>query len=456
MRGKIGELAMRSSMPSRVLRFGSFVLDVAAFELRKRGRSIKVERRPMELLMLLVDRRGKLVTRDEIAHRLWGPDVFVDVGAGVNTAIRKLRRVLHDSADHSRFIQTVQGKGYRFIAEVEPAPAAVLWTQNSEAYDSYLRGRYYYNQMTPGTGARALDCYGRATALDPAYALAWAGIAATYSSRLFNSDARPSDVSDQAHAAAEKAMTSGGSVPEAHTSAAIVQFLFNWDWRSAEAHARHAIALDSSSAQAHWMLGYASSQQGRHDEALAAARRARELDPLSALNHSMSAQIAFSARDFEAAALHARQALLAEPDFWVAHWQLGQARQQMGQTDHALEALGEAARLSNGNSKPVSLSAYILATIGRVREAREMLVALEQRAQSRYVPPCAMALVYAGLNDDARVFEWLDNALTVRDVHLIYAPVDPKWDRFRKDERFETLLRRCGSNGEARSTQSAT
>ncbi|MCA1583944.1 MAG: winged helix-turn-helix domain-containing protein [Acidobacteria bacterium] len=582
-RAKISELAMVKSTPSRVLRFGGFVLDVAAYELRKQGRTIKVERRPMELLMLLVSRPGELVTRDEIVRRLWGTDVFIEVGAGVNTVIRKLRRALRDSAEHSRFIEAVRGKGYRFIAAVESSPAAVVavlpfenlhgdsdleyvadglteetitglaqidperltviartssmtyrrramtiveigralgvdyvlegsvraanqrfriastlvrvhdhvqvWTetyerhssdllglqaelgqaiarqielllapsrsatitsrhtQNPEAYDFYLRGRYYYNQMTPGTGARALDCYYRATALDPAYALAWAGIAATYSSRLFNSDTKPSDVSDQAHAAAEQALTSGGSVPEAHTSAAIVRFLFDWDWRAAEAHARRAIALDSSSAQAYWMLGYASSQQGRHDEALAAARRARELDAGSALNHSMSAQIAFSARDFQAAEKHASQALMAEPDFWVAHWQLGQARQQMGQAEPALEALREATRLSNGNSKPVSLSAYILATIGQVSEAREMLFDLEQRSQSRYVPPSAMALVYAGLNDDANVFECLDDALTVRDVHLIYAPLDPKWDRFRKHKRFQSLLRQCNRHG---------
>ena len=156
------------------------------------------------------------------------------------------------------------------------------------------------------------------------------------------------------------------------------QFLFDWDWRGAETNLRHAVALDPSSGQSHWMLGHALSQQGRHDEALAAARRARELDPLDALTHSMSSQIAFSARDLEAAVSHAREALLAEPDFWVAYWQLGQAYQQMGRTDQALEALAEASRLSNGNSKPVSVSAYTLATSGRAREARAVLTALEQ------------------------------------------------------------------------------
>ncbi len=534
----------------------------------------------MDLLMLLVDRRGDLVTRDEIVDRLWGRDVFIDVDASVNTVIRKVRRALRDSADQSRFIQTVQGRGYRFIADIESATGAVLavlpfenlqgdaerdyvadglteetivglgqidperlsvigrtssmayrrttktlneigrelgadyllegsvrdgsgrfritsklirardqvqvWTetyereskdllglqaefgraiarqielrlsphrtatmagrqtQNPDAYDLYLRGRHYYNQMTPATGARALDCFHRATTLDPAYALAWAGIADTYSGRLFTSDTKASDVADQARAAAAQAFRNGGAVAEAHTAVARVQFLFDWDWPGAEATLRHAVALDPNSAQSHWLLGHAISQQGRHDQALAAARRARELEPLSALSHSMSSQIAFSARDFDAAVLHARDALLAEPDFWVAYWQLGQAHEQWGQTDQALEAFGEAVRLSNGNSKPMSVSAYTLATRGRVSEAREVLNALEQRAQERYVPPYAIALVYAGLNDDARMFEWLDHALTVRDVHLIYILVDPKWDPFRGDTRFQALVRRCG------------
>lgn len=577
---------MPDQVPSRAFRFGGFVLDVSAYELRQQGRRIRIERRPMELLMLLVARRGELVTRDEIVSRLWGRDVFVDIDTSVNTVVRKIRRALRDSADHSRFIQTVQGKGYRFVADVESATGAVLavlpfenlqrdadqdyvadglteetiaglgridperlsvigrtssmsyrrtsktlneigrelgadyilegsvraahgrfritstlirvrdqlqiWTeiyerdsndllglqaelgraiarhihlrlsaervatisgrqtQNPEAYDLYLRGRHYYNQMTPAAAARALDCFRRATVLDPAYALAWAGIADTYSSRLFNSDTRLSDVSDQARTAADRAIKNGGTVPEAHTSAAIVQFLFDWDWPAAATGLRRAIALDPSSAQGYWMLGHALSQQGQHDRALAAARRARELDPLSALVHSMSSQIAFSARHPEAAARHAREALLAEPDFWIAYWQLGQALQQMGQIDGALEALTEASRLSNGNSKPLSLSAYTLATSGRLEEARGALIVLERRAHERYVPPYAIALVYAGLSNDERVFEWLEQALAVRDAHLVYVLVDPKWDPYRKDERFQELVRRCGFVGAER------
>jgi TolB-like protein/Flp pilus assembly protein TadD len=566
--------------PSRTFRFGGFVLNLSGYELTREGRRIRIEPRPLELLMLLVNRRGELVTREEIAQTLWSRDVFIDIDTSVNTIVRKLRRALRDSANRSRFVETVQGKGYRFIADVESAGAVILavlpfenlqrdseldyladglteetivglgridperlsvigrtssvayrrstkslteigrelgvdyllegsvrsaggrfrvssrlvrvsdqvqiWTDtydrapkdllglqselggaiaqqielrlspqrsvtiahrqtsNPEAYDLFLRGRHYYNQMTPATIARALDCFARATALDSSYALAWAGIADAWASQLFSSDTRPSDVEAEARRAAEQALKHGKNVAEAHAAMALIHFLFDWNWPRAEATLRHALTLGPGDAPNYWMLGHAISQQGRHDEALAAARRARELDPLSALTHCMSAQIAFSARDMEAAARHSQDALLAEPDYWVAHWQLGQAYQQLGRTDEALEALAQASRLSNGNSKPISVSAYLLATNRRFDEARHCLAVLEGRAKDQYVPPIAFALAYAGLNDHERVFEWLERARVVRDVHLIYVPMDPKWDPFRVKEPFQDVLRRAG------------
>src|SRR5215813_8438533 len=129
---------------SHAVRFDDFVLDVSAYELRRQGRSIRIERRPMELLILLANRPGQLVTREEIVTHLWGPDVFIDIDASINTVIRKIRRALRDSAENSRFIQTIQGKGYRFIAAVEPvhssAILAVLPFENlqSDADQEYI------------------------------------------------------------------------------------------------------------------------------------------------------------------------------------------------------------------------------------------------------------------------------------------------------------------------------
>jgi TolB-like protein len=117
---------MSDHLPPRVFRFGGFALDVSAYQLLRHGRRINIERRPMELLMLLVARHNEIVTRDEIVDRLWGRDVFIEVSSGVNTVVRKIRRALRDNPDCPRFIQTVQGKGYRFIANLESAPSMLL------------------------------------------------------------------------------------------------------------------------------------------------------------------------------------------------------------------------------------------------------------------------------------------------------------------------------------------
>jgi DNA-binding winged helix-turn-helix (wHTH) protein len=116
---------MEMSNTRGVLRFGDFELDVAGYDLRGGGRPIRLERQPMDLLIMLVERRGELVSREDIVERLWGKDVFVDVDTGVHTAVRKTRRALRDSSEEPAFIETISGNGYRFIAAVEvvaPAP----------------------------------------------------------------------------------------------------------------------------------------------------------------------------------------------------------------------------------------------------------------------------------------------------------------------------------------------
>jgi tetratricopeptide (TPR) repeat protein len=298
--------------------------------------------------------------------------------------------------------------------------------------------------MTQATAARALECLRGATAVDPAYGLAWAGIADTYSSLLFNSDTKVSDVATDAREAATQAVQHGGAVAEAHCAVGTIHLLFDWDWPAAEKSLRRAIALDSSSSQSYWMLGHALSLQGRHADASDAARRARDLDPLNPLTHSMSAQIAFSAHNMDEAARHALDAIRAEPNDWVAHWQLGQAYERMNRVKDALEEFTEASRLSNGNTKPISVSAYTLARSGRTDQARQILEDLEGLAQQRYVPPCALAVVHAGLNEEDQMLECLERALAVRDVHLIYLPHDSKWDSFRSNERLKRVIQLCG------------
>jgi len=199
-----------------------------------------------------------------------------------------------------------------------------------------------------------------------------------------------------------------------------VNWLFDWDWKAAEAGFRIAISLDPGNASAHRTLGHALSQTGRHNEAESEMRRAREIEPLDAINHALSSQVAFQTRQYSAAVEHARRTTRVDSEFWIGYMQLGQAYAQLGNTDLALEALTDAARLSGGNSKAVSLRGYVLAQTGRASEAREVLKRLEALSRERYGPPYAMAIVHAGLGEREAVFDWLDKAYAARDVHLIF------------------------------------
>ena len=202
--------------------------------------------------------------------------------------------------------------------------------------------------------------------------------------------------------AAAHAVRANPNLAESQVIAGYVNWLLDWDWTAAETAFRRAIRLDPSSAAAYRALGHALSQSGRQSEAESAMRRTRELEPLEPMNYALSSQVAFQAREYPAAVEHARRAILTDSELWIGYMELGQAYERTGDTDLALEALDDAARLSGGNSKPISLRGYLLAKSGRASEAREVLRRLEADAGERYVPPYAMALVHAGLGD-ARV-----------------------------------------------------
>ena len=299
------------------------------------------------------------------------------------------------------------------------------------------------NQLTPLTTRKAVEYYTRAIEIDHDYALAWAGLADAYSAAL-SSEACPLDVRAQAREATAQAIRSEPNLSEAQHALARVNWMLEWDWPTAETAFRRAIALDANNAWAHSMLGHLLSQSGRQDEASQFARRTCELEPLSSAHHAMSSQVAFQNRDYSAALEQARQATVIDPEFWIGYMMCGQAHEQLGESALAFAALTTAGRLSGGNSKPISLRGYLLARLGKVKDAREALGMLEEVSRSRYMPPYAMALVYAGLGETDAVFEWLDRAYAVRDVHLVFLTVDPKWDPYRADPRFGALLERCG------------
>lgn len=320
-------------------------------------------------------------------------------------------------------------------------------TQSAEAFDQYLRGRYFWNQLSPATTRRALEYYTEATVLDPGYALAWSGLADASAASPINGDAPPLEVWQRAREAAARAVRSEPKLAEAQTSMGMVGFFLDWDWVAAEKAFRKAILLDPEYCLAHRTLGILLSHSNKHQEARFAVSRARTLEPLHAAHHALSAQVAFNARDYPAAVHFARQAIVIDSEFWVGHLQLAQALHQEGDSDLALNTLQTAWRLSGGNTKVISLRGFTLARLGRIQEALDILETLKALSHQRYVPPYSIALVLAGLGERDSTFEFLEKALTAHDVHVIFLPVDPKWDDFRNDLRFISVLNRCDFDG---------
>ena len=320
-------------------------------------------------------------------------------------------------------------------------------SRNAEAYDLYIRGRTLWLARNPNATLRAIDHYKRAIALDPDYALAWSGLADAYAAAPVNGDADPLVSRRLARDAVREALRAGADLAEVQTSHGLLNFWLEWHWPAAERAYRQAVGLNSGYALGHLALANVRSHSGRYSAAAEEMRRAREVDPLDPMMQAISSQHALHARDYPAAEDHARQALLVDPAFWVGHMQLGQVLAQMGQTELALESLVEAERLSGGNSKPVSTRGYVLAKAGRTGEARIVLEQLMARSRQRYVPKYAEALVYAGLGERESAFAALDEAYAAHDVHLVFLTVDPKWDDYRSEPRFNRLLERCGFVG---------
>ena len=251
-----------------------------------------------------------------------------------------------------------------------------------------------------------MEYYTRATEIDPLYALAWTGIAEALASAPINGDAEPTAMWSRSRDAARRAIEANPHLSEAHAVNGQVNWFFEWDWLAALEWHRRAIALDASNAWSHSMVGHVLSQMGRHDEGRPFID-ARALEPMAAVHYAMASQVAFQAGDFGGARQYARRAIAIDPEFWVGHMMLGQVSEQLAEVDVALDALTTASRLSDGNSKPVGLRGYILATCGRTEAATEVLATLHDVSRTRYVPPFAMALVHAGLGNDHNVFECL-------------------------------------------------
>ena len=312
-----------------------------------------------------------------------------------------------------------------------------------EAHDAYLKGRYYWNKRT-GDGLQQGSIYfQQAIEKDPAYAAAYSGLADCNSGLAWHGFVSPDEALPKAHSAALKAIELDPQSAEAHASLALL-LDHRWDWPGAEAEFKRALQLDSQNANAHHWYGDYLSIKGRHDEALLQARQALELDPLNLMIGTWVALRYYLARRYDLAIEQSRKTLALDPNFAAAHLLLGDSYVQAGLHKQGLSELQLAARLSGGSPLYLAQVAVAQAVAGKQAEALRIVAQLQTTSRERYVSPYGFAQIYAALNNKEQTFKWLNAAYEDHAVWMSYLGVDPVFDRFRKDQRFQDLLLRVG------------
>jgi DNA-binding winged helix-turn-helix (wHTH) protein/tetratricopeptide (TPR) repeat protein len=333
------------------------------------------------------------------------------------------------------------------------------YTESGEAYQSYLRGRYHWNQMTAEGLARSLECFADAVARDPGYALAYAGMAASYVHMEIYGFAPPREAMPKAVEAATKAIGLDEEVAEAHASLALARMFYERDWAGAERGFRRALELNPSYAAAHdWYAIYLMTK-GRVEEALASIRKAQGLDPLSLIVNTDVGCALYFARRFEESIEQCRWVLETEPNFVQAYYRIGLAFEQLGRYDEAVNAFQTAIALSDkkidglstaqfkGGSDARASVAHTYALMGRHAEARGVLEELLARSRHGLVPPQDLSIIYSGLGEREEALRWLEKAYEERYSLLVFLELDPRFDSLRSDPRFARILRRLGFGG---------
>jgi TolB-like protein/DNA-binding winged helix-turn-helix (wHTH) protein/Tfp pilus assembly protein PilF len=643
----------------RLIRFGVFELDLRSGELQKQGRKIRLEGQPVQVLICLLENPGELVTREDLHRKLWPADTFVNFEHGLNTAVKRLRQALSDSADNPRFVETLPRRGYRFIAPVQAvaaggdvtavnAAAAVtevlatpdlpeakehdqvglsekttvlvqhrwplawkrsgfallltfgifmvglvwtlrqrshpplvmrslavlplenlsgdasqdyftdgmtdelitdlgqiselrvisrtsvmtykgahqslpqiardlnvdavvegavlrsgnrvritaqlilaaadkhLWAKsyegdlrdtlalqkqvarsiaeeirikltpheqavlksvkrvNPDAYEAYLKGRYFWNKRTADGLKKAIDYFSQAIEKDPNYAQAYAGLADSYAllGDWEYGVLAPREAYPRAKAAASKALELDSTLGEAHISLAFCLDGFDWDWESAGREFKRGVELSPGYATGHQWYAWHLAALARNDEAVAELKKAESLDPLSLIIGADLAEELLIAHRYDEAIRQSRKTMAMDPFFAVAHYELGQAFVQKHMYSEAIAELQKAIELSAGSTTFTSNLAYAYAVSGMRNEAVKILNDLKNQSHHTVSNAPEIALVYLGLEDKDQAMAWLEKAYAERFNPGVL--LRPAFDPLRADPRFQDLLRRIG------------
>lgn len=317
-------------------------------------------------------------------------------------------------------------------------------SDSPEAYNLYLKGRYFWNKRYHGGLKKGIECFRQAIELDPTYAEAYAGIADSYDILGFYNFLSPNEACSKAKAAALKALEIDPALPEALTALGWAHTFYDWDWVAARATFEQALALNPNYAITHHYFALMLVATGSIDDGIEQMRRALELDPLSPIINTSLGGILYFARRFEEAREQLKRAVEIDPQFALAHAYYAGPCLHLGEQQIAINECRLAISLADGADYTTSMLGYALGETGHTDEARIVAQSLTALAQERYVSSFHIALVYAGIGDIDETMLWLKKAITERDNWLVWLPIFPAFDKVRHDDRFARIIAEVG------------
>jgi TolB-like protein/Tfp pilus assembly protein PilF len=331
------------------------------------------------------------------------------------------------------------------ITRQEEQVIAAKPTKNIEAYDAYLRGRYFWNKRTSDGIKHAIEHFQQSIERDPDFALGYAGLADSYIGLTFYNFAAPHETMPKAKESAIKALALDDTLAEAHASLAHVLMNYDWNWSAAQKEFKRSIELKPDYATAHeWYAIHYLTATGRLEEAVQEMKKALELEPASlVMNTFMGATLYYAGR-YDEAIDQCRRTIQMDPNFAVAHWHLGLAYEQKQVLDAATEEFKKAISLSGGSPLMRAALGRAYAESQKEQKANEMPNELNELAKRQYVSAYEVATIYVALGNKEQAFQLLEEAYAEHSFHLVYLNVSPQFKSVRSDPRFQDLVQRIG------------
>lgn len=391
----------------------------------------------------LVKRDDRFVIRTELIKVADGSQLW---GAEYNSSLADIFSVQDEVSK-----KISQSLRLRLSGEDEEKLAR-RYTKDAEAYELYLKGRYYWNRRNEEGFRKGIEYFKRAEEKDPTFALAFSGLADSHALLTDIGVVRPVDEMPKAKAAAEKAVDADPTLAEAYTSRAFVRLAYDWDWLGAQNDFQQALKLNPKYPTAHqWYASYLM-QMGKFSQAKAEIEEAHKLDPLSPIISANNGLYSYYEHNYDDAIAKYKVTLQSDSDFWVARHYLALAYVQKGMHQEAIAELRRLIKapesgpipdkVIEAESEASASLGFAYGMAGKETEARAIINQLDALSKQRYVSPLYFAIVYSGLKDNDKAIEYLNKAYETRHPGLVLIRIEPMFDGLRSDERFNQLIKR--------------